>query len=347
MKYLLLLLLLPLISAAQSNDEMLYGVWVKAKAEMADGSRIVDRNGCGMSFVKYSFTPDGFVNMSNEVLFNGFKTKYKLSGDSLLVGGTLFNLLRLTNDTLKVSLFAAGVDDNQLPVFYFVKLPQRNANVKATYDAALKDSVYQANNIFFPQCKGTFNDVFDGIPGKYDKGSFKISFVIDKKGRVKNYTVLSLDSVSKSFANQPRSTLNSLNWEPAQRNGLPVDCIVQLTIKTGNKSFGTHNYSLNTIAIDYDFVPKPPYPRLDPDEAEAAQQYLKDAITYLNSGNNDKAIELLGKCIGIDNVNLNAYTLRAMINARTGKTKEACKDWTTLAGLGQVSAVKNLAKYCK
>jgi Tfp pilus assembly protein PilF len=94
-------------------------------------------------------------------------------------------------------------------------------------------------------------------------------------------------------------------------------------------------------------VPKPPYPRLDPDEAEAAQQYLKDAITYLNSGNNDKAIELLGKCIGIDNVNLNAYTLRAMINARTGKTKEACKDWTTLAGLGQVSAVKNLAKYCK
>ncbi|HZX58887.1 MAG TPA: hypothetical protein VFE54_09180, partial [Mucilaginibacter sp.] len=78
-----------------------------------------------------------------------------------------------------------------------------------------------------------------------------------------------------------------------------------------------------------------------------SQQFFKDAINQSNSGNYDKAVELLGKSIDIDKINLSAYYFRALINAQRGKTQEACKDWTALAGFGQLDAVKKLAKFCK
>jgi len=58
-------------------------------------------------------------------------------------------------------------------------------------------------------------------------------------------------------------------------------------------------------------------------------------------------LQLLGKCIEIDKVDLNAYYLRAMVYTNMNKRAEACRDWTTLAGLGQVTAMENLAKFCK
>ena len=72
MRYFILFLFLPLFSLAQSGDQqLLTGQWVKAKAQMKDGSRIVDYNGCGMDFIKYSFAADGTVDMSSEAFFDG------------------------------------------------------------------------------------------------------------------------------------------------------------------------------------------------------------------------------------------------------------------------------------
>jgi len=104
---------------------------------------------------------------------------------------------------------------------------------------------------------------------------------------------------------------------------------------------------MNNMRIDYDFLPTAPYPPIDPDDFETGQKYFKDAINYSNGGNYDKAIELLTKCIEIDNINLGAYSFRAFINANRGKTKEACKDWATLAAYGQLEGAKKLAKFCK
>ena len=200
MKFLLVLALLPLLSFAQPNAAMLPGFWVKVKAQMKDGSRVIDHNGCGMDFVKYTFTPDGFVNRSSEPLFDGFKLPYKVIGDSLVVGGTIYNVVSLTKDTLKLSFFAPGAEDSQLPVYYFAKVQNHNVAATATFNAALKDSVYQATNELFPQCKGRMLDLMQQISTSYEKGTIKASFIIDKKGKVKNYTILSVDSVSSGFA---------------------------------------------------------------------------------------------------------------------------------------------------
>jgi len=229
MKYLVLLAFLPFAALAQSNQQMLTGVWVKVKARMRDGSRIVDHNGCGMRFLKYTFTPDGFANTSDEPLFDGFKLPYKLTGDSLIVGGNVYNIVSFTKDTLKLSFFAPGAEDSQLPVYYFTRALEHNTAGPATFNAAIKDSVYQATGDFFPWCKGDVLTLMGTISGEYEKGSIKASFIIDKKGRVKSYTLISADSVSNGFAKQVCRDFGNVTWVPAAKNGVPVASIVQLT----------------------------------------------------------------------------------------------------------------------
>jgi hypothetical protein len=345
MKYLILFIFLPLFSFAQSNNEMLPGLWVKVKAKMKDGSRIVDHNGCGMDFIKYNFTNDGFVNSSNDVLFDGYKLQYKLSNDSLSIGGNLFNMIGLTKDTLKLSFFVLGAEDKQIPVFYFVKVHDHTSPSAATFNVALKDSVYQATNQLFPQCKGTLFTLMGAIQTNYDKGTLKASFIIDKKGRVKSYTILDMDSISKGFAKIVGNALGDISWIPALKNNVPVNSIVQLTFKSGRSKYA--GQEMNSLNIEYSFLPKAPYPVIDKDEADAERQFFNNAINQVNNHNYEKAIELLNKCIEIDSIDLNAYNLRAMVNSSLGKSKEACKDWTILAGFGQVTAAKNLAKFCK
>lgn len=347
MRYFILFLFLPLFSLAQSADQLLTGQWVKSRAQMKDGSRIVDYNGCGMDFIKYSFAADGTVDMSSEAFFTGFKTRYKLSNDTLLVGGTLYNFLGLTKDTLKLSFFAPGADDSHIPVYYFTKMKVHNIVSTATYDVALKDSVYQATNEVFPQVNGRIFTLMNAIAQNYDKGTLKASFIVDKKGRVKNFTIISLDSIGKGFARTIGGAFGDLQWQPAYKNNLPINSIVQVTVKTGRSTMQGSTSTMNTIRLEYDFLPRAPYAPIDKDEFETSQQYFKDAITYSNSGNHAKALELLNKCIEIDKINLSAYTFRAFINSNLNKLQDACKDWATLAAFGQVEAAKKLAKYCK
>lgn len=347
MRFIFLFLLLPLFASAQSDNQLLTGQWVKSKAQMKDGSRIIDHNGCGMDFLKYNFAADGTVNLSNEVFFDGFKIPYKLRHDTLVVGGTLYNLIGLTKDTLALSFFAPGTDDNHLPVYYFTRLKEHNAAAQATYNIALKDSVYQATNELFPQVNGRMITLMQAIATNYDKGTLKASFIVDKKGRVKSFTVISMDSITKGFSKVIGNAFGDLQWQPAYKNNTPVNSIVQVTVKTGRSAYGNSMNIMNTLKMDYDFLPKASYDPIDRDEFETSQQYFKDAITYSNSGNYAKALELLNKCIEIDKINLSAYSFRAIINTSLNKPKDACHDWATLAAFGQVDASKKLAKFCR
>jgi len=348
MKYFLLLIFLPLFSFGQVTDQALKGLWVKVKAQMKDGSRIVDHNGCGMDFLKYDFTGDGFVDMSNEVFFDGFRMQTKILGDSLIIGGTVYNILAPMKDTLKLSFFAPfGVQDKQLPVYYFVKTPVQNVKTTATFNAVLKDSVYQATNDFFPVCKGTLGALMSWINVRYDEGTLKASFIVDKKGRVKNFTVLKADSISNGFAKTVGNALGSLSWIPARKNNMPVNTLVQVTFKTDHRLYKGTTDIVNTLSVDYPFIPHSPYGPLSQEEFDAVQQTINEAIKQSNNRNYDRALELLDQCLQVDSINLNAYNLKAFIHTNLGKKKEACADWSVLAGLGQVEAIQNLAKFCK
>jgi len=224
MKYLFVLIFLPLFSIAQVNEQQLTGTWVKVKARMKDGSRIVDHYGCGMNFIKYNFGSDGSLQFSTEPIFEGFKLPHKILGDSLVAGGTIWKILSFNNDTLKLSLFTQfGVEDKQIPVYYFVRTMNHNPNTTATFNATLKDSVYQATDQLFPQFKGNFGELMGAIGlGRYEKGTIHASFIIDKKGRLKNPTVLSADSVSASFAKTVVNGFGGVTWTPGKKNFLAI-----------------------------------------------------------------------------------------------------------------------------
>jgi tetratricopeptide (TPR) repeat protein len=162
---------------------------------------------------------------------------------------------------------------------------------------------------------------------------------------VSNFTVLQADSISSNFTRAIGKALAHLEWQPARRNDVPVNSIITMTLTSERRSL--YGEVLNTLSIEYPFSGKFPYSKLDRDEAETEQQYFSDASDAFNKQNYAKAVELLGKCVDMDNIDLNAYYLRADAYTKLGKSKEACKDWTTLAGLGQVKAAKKLAEFCK
>ena len=182
---------------------------------------------------------------------------------------------------------------------------------------------------------------------RYDQGTLKASFIVDKKGRIKSFTVLKADSISNGFAKTVGNALGNLSWVPARKNNMPVNTLVQVTFKTGNKAYAGTGQIMNTLSVVYPFVPQSPYGPLSQEEAEAARQALNQAISQSNNGNHDRALELLNQCIQIDSIDLNAYYLKAFIHTNMGKKKEACEDWSILAGLGQVEAIQKLEKFCK
>jgi hypothetical protein len=186
MKLFLALIFLPLCSFAQLNKQTLKGLWVKVDAKMKDGSRIVDHDGCGMRFMKFNWNGDGLVAISQGALFDDYKSEYKIIGDTMQIKGLPNNnVLTLANDTLKLFYFMPGVDDSQTPVYYFTKAQEHVIAAEPAYNVDLKDSVYQANNKLFPQCKESTSRLMEEIAIDYNYGTLNASFIVDKKGKYK------------------------------------------------------------------------------------------------------------------------------------------------------------------
>jgi len=260
MKFLFTLLFLPLFSFAQTNSQRILGYWVKVKAERKDGSPLIDNHGCGMDFQEYEFASDGLANQSTEVLFgygHDIRFQYFVEGsalDTLIIGIEPYKILKLTKDTLKISLVIRGADDTRTTVFYFVKVLEKDIPAKAFFDNYLKDSVYQATNELFPHCKQNLWSFASGISTAFDRGSFKASFIIDKKGQMREFTVIEKDSVSNSFIKIVANAFGELSWQPALKNNHPVNSIVQVSLKSGHRRISS-SYIQNKLDIEYPFLP--------------------------------------------------------------------------------------------
>ena len=342
MKFLFVLIFLPLFSFAQSTDQLLQGFWVKVNAQMKDGSRIVDHNGCGMSFLKYSFNKDGFVDESNDVLFKVTKRPYTLTDDSLQIGNMKFDIDKLTADTLKISEKIAGLDDSKIKVFSFAKVQSINNPDRSSYNSVIMDSVYQATSYLFPQCADRMSVLLNQLSG-YTSGSLKFSFIVSKDGKVKDVIILNNENISKRFEKSIVNAFESsaIHWLPAKKNNVAVNTRIELILKCNHAN-------VNWVGIEYPFLPQILSSKeISFGQIQLERTYFKEGVEEIRKQNYTKAIELFTKCLTIDDIDLDAYYLRAFLNLNLGNKSEACKDWTALAGLGQVTAEKDLAKYCK
>ena len=116
MRFLFILLFLPLFSFAQTTTQ-LSGLWVKDKSQTNDG---------GGGFLKYNFSDDGFVERSTNALFNEFRLLYKQHDDTLQVGGVFFHVVSMKSDTLIMSLDHG----NQKVIYKLFKVHDRKYRLK-------------------------------------------------------------------------------------------------------------------------------------------------------------------------------------------------------------------------
>ena len=341
MKFLFVLIFLPLFSFAQSNDQLLQGFWVKVKAQMKDGSRIVDHNGCGMSFLKYNFNKDGFVEESTDVLFKEVKLPYTLTDDSLQIGNVKYNIDKLTADTLKIFEKITGLDDSKIKIYSFAKVQSTNNIDRSSYNSTIMDSVYQATPYLFPQCTDRMSVFLDQLSG-YSNGALNLSFIVNKEGQVKDLNVVKNENISERFEKSIIKAFESsaIHWLPARKNDVAVNTKIELILKCNHSR-------VDWVSIQYPFLPQIFSSKaMSSGQIQTEGKYFDQGVEEIRKKNYAQAIELFTKCIAIDDIDLDAYYMRAYSNLNMGNKSEACKDWSTLVGLGQVKAVKILAKYC-
>lgn len=238
MRFLFILLFLPLFSFAQTTAQ-LSGLWVKDKAGVNDGND---------GFLKYNFTDDGFVDRSNNPIFNEYRLSYKLHDDTLRIVGVLFHVVNMRPDTLVMSL----ENGTKKVVYILLKVHDLKIPSEVMYDHVLKDSVYKANSLLFPQCNSRLYDFLDAINAKPDSGELKISFIVTKKGRIKSYTTLGGNTVSKDLSKLVNETFESLEWSPARINYRPVNCLV--TINLHFKKVMMLGRARGYLGIDFPFL---------------------------------------------------------------------------------------------
>ncbi|HEX3387189.1 MAG TPA: hypothetical protein VHS53_18445, partial [Mucilaginibacter sp.] len=251
MKFLFVLIFLPLFSFAQINPE-LTGLWVKAQVQKNGQDAIVEHE--MSNFLKFNFADDGSVDRSTNVLFNEFKLLYKQHDDVLQIGGIFFHIVDMKLDTMIASLGEGAQKIN----YTFLKVHDLKVPSEKVFDSTIKDTVYKANLLLFPQCNGKFFNFINAINSKADTGELKISFIITKKGKLKSYSVLAANAVPNDFAKSVGNALESLEWMPAQANNLAVNSLVTIDLHFEKLMHGGKPIAF--MRLDYPFLNEPPGP---------------------------------------------------------------------------------------
>lgn len=228
------------------SDNPLLGVWVK-KGAIPDN--IIEDPFTDIKYVRYDFRENGIVYYSNCFLERGVPSKYRITEDRRLSLNYVFHkIVKFTEGELLIS-------DDQNNLIHLIKI--------TGFDQAKDDSVstssivYKSNfrlhptlkanidlyNYFFSveeymdQLSASYN-VTDAISVmNYNSGnvsediSVRITFIIDKKGLVKNIRILESTNPKKESRYISKIASTAGYWTPAKLNGAFVDTEITLEFK--------------------------------------------------------------------------------------------------------------------
>ncbi|MBB6005186.1 hypothetical protein [Arcicella rosea] len=358
MKVLYLLILSLLFSfsgiSQDKNDyaQKIIGNWMKDYIDMKDGSRIDDP-----SIDEITATMLIFKKNNIAVVIQGkdaASTPFEIFGDTLLVGSTvMYRIEKLTNYEFVFTQILENVPDYQLRRYHYLATKENSSDyfTRRFIKSNLKiqangDSVYAFSKYIFPKFKAntvasrafvfnTFEDVYeqsyDLIESTFDfpekkKGFFKVSFVISKKGILKDISIKESSDSSYNAQLQLAILQTRKFWLPADIDGKAVDVLF-------NYEF---NYSdeQNEINDDNYFDPAV-YASLI---ARGDRQIEK--MNYI------KAIKLYTKCILMKDDAYDALYKRADAYFKLNVPKNACSDWNYLATKGLKKAEDLFIKNC-
>jgi tetratricopeptide (TPR) repeat protein len=280
------------------------------------------------------------VQPSSDVLFDQVRLRYYINNSFLTIGTVNYKINKLSADSLVISETGVNIDSSKLRKYYYVKQERVPSLRKPVFSNTLKDSVYHYTRYLFPECNGNVNLVMDRLNDGYgyDNGDLKIGFVINKNGKLVEFSILESNQLSKGFIETLKTAFEApgITWVAARLNTNPVNAYIEISM-----SF-TKTQSIRSHSFHYPLFQLPQFSGIDQYQMENANKLYFKGLKEAKAHNYQKAIEALNKCLAIDVIYLDAYYLRAYCCLELGNMEDTYRDWKTLADLGQVRAARFL-----
>ena len=337
--------LVPMLGFAQPNSHQITGLWVKYKAEMKDGSRIIDRQNSGEQFLDYQFNDSGTGKKGTDPLFDPSNAFYTIKKDTITINYQRWVMEKTFPDTLKIRQVSADTDLSEVRVLYFVNVNRAQLGYKGSFDAVLHDSVYKATPLLFPQCKDRLNDLLSSLHFNNVSGTLFLHFVVDKNGKVQEYNNSPNDSIPAKLKASVQKAFENSTWTPGMLTYRTVN--VAVDIKLSFIQLEIEGEKLQRLLVSYPFMPviEQLGNKVNSVGLEASNSFFNTAADEMKKGNFATAAEYFGQCIEINEIDLKAYYLQAECYQKLGQLAKAIADWKYLASLGQAKAKHYLQKY--
>jgi phosphotransferase system IIB component len=318
--------------------------WAKYRLEMKDGSSVLDED-----LVKNTASMIIFKRKGGLILVTGNKaqqSRYTLIDSVLILDKTSAYIIeKLTEHEFIFRGNYPNIPDNEVIRYHYIATKESSAEyfnrlyIKPHVRLqANGDTAYNFNEYIFPEFKventkyDSFEDVYESsydtieqnfkFP-KQTEGNFRVTFAVDKNGKLKDVTVK--ESSDSSYNARLISAVNQTrkNWLPATHINKNVEVLFNYIFKFEGEKKEGFDMEIYRITL-----------------MKAHKQFEKNE--YI------KAIKLYSKCILMQekDFDFTPYFKRADSYFALKVNKNACLDWSYLAANGQKKAEKLFTENC-
>jgi tetratricopeptide (TPR) repeat protein len=316
--------------------------WRKFHVEKLDGSRFVERNNLLTTQIRYTFRNNGDVEIwgyfgegehkylfKDSILTIDTYAEYKVEelSDSLLI------LADITNEQTK---------KNKANRFYFTTEEKYVNNVLSKgLVNFLNDSIIISNWYLKPIYHYNLEEYLNNSLSSELPKEIKFSgnFILSPYGIVTKVSINGEVNSNNDFENE----FIELIYETSYRWNLP-----DMT----RRFYYQNNFTVRVKGnfIEFSLLAQESsikYSDLTYEEKEQANLLLQKGNTLLKKEKYEKAIDYFTKCIGLDNISIDAFYNRANAFQILERNDKACADWKYLYDLGQVDGINLYIENCK
>ena len=328
-----LVCLISLCAIGQINRNDLQGNWIKCKAEMNDGSQIIDFQDTHNAFLEYKFD-NKLVCINQDNMHYNICKKFKVKGDELIIEeiGT-YTIERFGNDTLVILQKSHRKNEVDLKRFFLVK----GSVMWATQDKVAADKTQVASRFVSPEFNHSLYEyLYDKLKTPIPPSRFKGYLVINRNSKSVQTNITEVEGID---ADRLKQLVKALDKSFKQWNFKDYDQTREYKIAFVGKALDNDSYKNLRFAFytdDYASIKKDERTRMKAHNQSI--RHFNTAMELYGQRNFEDAIAELTKAYELDKVNIDAVYHRANLYNRTGQKDKACDDWKHLADLGQKKA---------
>jgi len=224
---------------AQVKPSEIFGSWLVTSIKYKDDTPLPDEDPIKYIFVKYLFDESNVMYSSTKSHLRGEMAYYQIKKDQLIINNTAgaimstFLISKIGKDTLNILRKGAkGFADPKSLKYTFVRehLFQQALSkaLKNDYTVSGVDTIYNQSPVLyakFYQPAGFEKYVIDELKekaGEQGTASFRISFIVDKKGVADSVKIVK--GIWKAYDDMYLNAFKKVKskWKPAMLNGKPV-----------------------------------------------------------------------------------------------------------------------------